>query len=142
MKKLICIALAITCLMSLTACGKTEAQSDSVEAEPTIKNEEMALSELKQGDEVSIVGQVAAYSLENGNTLWVQVLRQGERTVVYHCQMKEEYIADAEALNIMETAKVTGKFLNLVDMANEPEVSLEAENIAIIVTLYDCVLTD
>ena len=157
MKKLICITLAITCLMSLAACGtkeeqKTETavpvsdvqeeQNTDTKVESTENREEVSLSELKQGDEVSIVGQTAASSLENGDTLWVQVLRQGERTIVYHCQMKDEYIEQAEKLNILDVTKVKGNFLNLIDMANEPDVSLSPENIAIIVTLYDCELTD
>lgn len=118
--------------MTLTACGG-KGNTPTVAADVDVYA-------LKQGDEVSIVGQTAASTLENGNTLIVQVLRNGDRTVVYHCQMKDEFIAEAEGYKPLDVAKVTGKFLSLTDMAGEPGVELPKENIAILVTLYDCEL--
>ena len=132
MKKMLCISVIIVFLVALTACG---GKSGTPTTAPDID-----IYALKQGDEVSIVGQTAASTLENGNTLIVQVLRSGDRTVVYHCQMKDEFIAEAEGYKLMDVAKVTGKFLSLTDMADEPGVELPKENIAILVTLYDCEL--
>lgn len=132
MKKLLCISAIIVFLVTLTACGG-KGNTPTVAADVDVYA-------LKQGDEVSIVGQTAASTLENGNTLIVQVLRNGDRTVVYHCRMKDEFIAEAEGYKPLDVAKVTGKFLSLTDMAGEPGVELPKENIAILVTLYDCEL--
>ena len=129
MKKLLCISVIIVFLVTLTACGG-KGNTPTVAADVDVYA-------LKQGDEVSIVGQTAASTLENGNTLIVQVLRNGDRTVVYHCH---EFIAEAEGYKPLDVAKVTGKFLSLTDMAGEPGVELPKENIAILVTLYDCEL--
>lgn len=132
MKKLLCISVIILFLVALTACG---GKSDT-----PATDEDVDIYALKQGDEISIVGQTAASTLENGNTLIVQVLRNGDRTVVYHCQMKDEFIAEAEGYKLLDVAKVTGKFSSLTDMAGEPGVELPKENIAILVTMYDCEL--
>lgn len=132
MKKLLYISAIIVFLVALTACG---GKSDTPTTAPDVD-----VYALKQGDEISIVGQTAASTLENGNTLIVQVLRNGDRTVVYHCQMKDEFIAEAEGYKLLDVAKVTGKFSSLTDMAGEPGVELPKENIAIWVTMYDCEL--
>lgn len=84
----------------------------------------------EKGEAVKIVGQVAANSLVDGNTLWVQVLNENSRTIIYHCKMKDEYISEAEKLNILDVVKIRGSFLSKMD--------LEREDTAILVTLYDC----
>ena len=92
--------------------------------------ESVNLSEYKQGDAVSIVGQVAGSVLINGNTLWVQVQQSDGSFVIYHCQMKQEFIEAAESLKMLDVVKVDGLFLSYFDS--------EMENTSPIVTLYDC----
>ena len=103
-----------------------------VEEETEIEEviEGVNLSEYKQGDAVSIVGQVAGSVLINGNTLWVQVQQSDGSFVIYHCQMKQEFIEAAESLKMLDVVKVDGLFLSYFD--------LEMENTSPIVTLYDC----
>ena len=137
MKKHIFVIAAIFTMLLVTACGA----SGSDGAANGREGSDVDVFSLSQGDKVSIVGQVASYNLQNGNTLLVQVLKQGERTIVYHCQMKDEFIDKASEYTMLDVAKVSGKFLNLVDLSTEPDVELPEENIAILVTLYDCELT-
>ena len=153
MKKLL-VSLLSLMLVFLCACGGEEAQTstspqppeppvssvpveEAANAEPDEEDHSsedevsaMALEDLEIGDEVSIVGQKANSTLVNDKEIWVQVVKANERTVVYHCQLKDEYLSDGEALKMLDVVKVKGSFMSFMD--------LEQENTAIIVTLYDC----
>lgn len=142
MKRWIGLALTLIMIFALCACGSTASTAGGRQETPAPENKEteVSLDDLKQGDEVSIVGQKANSTLVNDKTIWVQVLRDGERAIIYYCQMKDEYIEEAGALKMLDVVKIKGNFLNVVDMAGEPENSLPSENTAIIVNLYDCEL--
>lgn len=153
MKKMLLLLLSLM-LVLLCACGGQESQSstsleppeppvssdpiedqDASEPEEEDHSEEdevstTALEDLEIGDEVSIVGQKANSTLVNDNEIWVQVVKADERTVVYHCQLKDEYLSEGEALKMLDVVKIKGSFMSFMD--------LEQENTAIIVTLYDC----
>ena len=57
--------------------------------------------------------------------------------MVYHCQLKDEFLEQGENLKMLDVVKVKGCFLSVSDMAGETETAT-TENTAIIVTLYDC----
>ena len=120
MKKIIVALLILAMMIMVVGCNTTETPS----------NDEVNLSECKQGDSISISGQVAGSTLINGNTLWVQVKQGDGSFVIYHCQMKEEFIEAAESLKILDVVKVTGLFLSYVDLGQE--------NTSPVATLYDC----
>lgn len=145
MKKTLSFLLALLMVISLCACGDTstpatddtsspEQSSEPVESvvEEEPVEEGVAFEDLEIGDEVHVIGQKANATLVNDNTIWVQVVETEKRTVVYHCQMLEEYISEAEAFDMLDVVEVKGKFMSITDM--------EQENTAIIVTLYDCEL--
>lgn len=142
MKRWIGFALTLVMLFALCACGSAASTAGGGQETPAPENKEaeVSLDDLKQGDEVSIIGQKANSTLVNDKTIWVQVLRDGERTIIYYCQMKDEYIEEAGALKMLDVVKVKGNFLNVVDLVDEPENPLPSENTAIIVNLYDCEL--
>lgn len=126
MKKLLCVVLVIVCLVPLVACG------GGTKEETASAPKEVVLEELKQGDSVYIIGQKANATLVNGNTIWVQVQKEDKSTVIYHCQLKDEYLEKAESIPILNVVNVKGMFLSLLDM--------KMENTAPLVTLYDCEL--
>lgn len=148
MKKLFAIMLGLVMVFGLVGCSATpngelsdnlsqsvvDDLSDATDevTEDTSSDVEINIAELKQGDEVSIVGQVAGSTLVNGNTLWVQVKQRDGDFVLYHCQLKDEYIEQGENFKTLDVAKVKGSFLSLMD--------LEMENTMPVVTLYDCEL--
>lgn len=135
MKKIIMVLLVLAMIM-VTGCGTAETPAGDTETPSTTESgantesEGINLSECKQGDVISIVGQVAGSVLINGNTLWVQVQQDDGTFVIYHCQMKQEFIESAESLEMLDVVKIEGLFLSYVDM--------EMENTSPLVTLYDC----
>lgn len=92
-----------------------------------------SIKSLNQGDSVSVVGQKANSALVNGKTIWVQVL-DGEDTIIYYCDLKEEFRDEGEALSLLDVVKVNGSFLSVSES--------QSENMAHIVTLYDCEIAD
>ena len=132
MKKLLCTLLAILVVLFMAAGGGGTAEGKKEEDEITKKD--VALEDLKQGDSVSIIGQKANSTLVNGNTIWVQVQQEDKSFVIYHCQLKDEYIDKAESIQMLTAVKIKGLFLSFMDM--------EMENTSPLVTLYDCELID
>ncbi len=149
MKKVTSMLLVLGLLFSLCSCGSPTETTPSVEPSQTVEvtpspdptqepvESSISFTDLNSGDEVSIVGQKANGTLVNENTIWVQVVKEGERTVVYHCQLKDEFLEQGENLKMLDVVKVKGCFLSVSDMAGETETAT-TENTAIIVTLYDC----
>lgn len=146
MKKLISLVLAIIMVLSLCACGSTS-QSTGIENEqgasvqeydnstPTSENDndsDIDLTDLKQGDEVSVIGQKANSTLVNENTIWLQVQQEDGTFIIYHCQLKDEYLSAAVELKMLDIVKVRGCFFSYTDM--------QQENTSPLVTLYDCEL--
>ncbi|MBR3145516.1 MAG: hypothetical protein IKF53_06490 [Clostridia bacterium] len=136
MEKLLAIifVLLIT-VLSLAGCGNKQSgtkPSAKESVETSAQDIDLDLTELKQGDDVSIVGQVAGSTLENGDTLWVQVKQSDESFVIYHCQLKQEFIEKAEKLELGSIVKVKGSFLSFAEF--------EQENTADLAKLYDCEL--
>ena len=132
MKKLLCALLSILLVLFMAACEGGATESKKEEEETTQKN--VSLEDLRQGDVVSIIGQKANTTLVNGNTIWVQVQQEDKSFVIYHCQLKDEYLDKAESIQMLTVVKIKGLFLSLVDM--------EMENTSPIVTLYDCEMID
>ena len=132
MKKLLCTLLSILLVLFMSSCGGGTAEGNKEEDEITKKD--IALEDLKQGDEVSIIGQKANATLVNGNTIWVQVQQEDKSFVIYHCQLKDEYLDKAESIQMLTVVKIKGLFLSLVDV--------EMENTSPVVTLYDCEMID
>jgi ABC-type glycerol-3-phosphate transport system substrate-binding protein len=114
---------------SPSAVEETQAATDAADEGET-QNETLDLKELKQGDDVSIVGQVASSGLATDGTLWVQVEQGDGSFVVFHCQMKQEFEEEADALKMLSAAKIKGAFLNVTEF--------EQANTSTLVTLYDC----
>lgn len=152
MKKVLGVLLVLGLLLSLCSCGGPEEDSVSPESsetvgvtlspevsEPTLEPEtgSTSFSDLEIGDEVSVTGQKANSTLVNKKTIWVQVVKEGERTVIYHCQLKDEFVEQGGNLKMLDVVKVKGSFMSVSDMAGATETATE-ENTAIIVTLYDC----
>ena len=135
MKKFLSCALVVL-MLALVGCSNNEVDTDNTLASNTTVSEEteakseIPIDKLKQGDEVSIVGQVAGSVLINGNTLWVQVQQPDKTFVIYHCQLKDEHITAGEELKMLDAVKIKGCFLSLMDS--------EMENTSPLVTLYDC----
>lgn len=141
MKKLTALIMALLALsMILAGCGsEKQTESNKGEAQVSEKTQSsqtssMNIKDLKQGDEISIVGQVASSSLVNGDTLWVQVKQSDDSFVVYHCQLKSDYIDKAAVLKLGSIAKIKGFFMSFSEF--------EQENTAELVQLYDCELTE
>lgn len=148
MKRMICVFSLVAMLFSLTACGDGEqsggnvasdvaslsSQADSTTtSSKTETNNEIDPKSLKQGDEVSIVGQVASVPIEGViDSVDVQTQRQDGRWCIYKCTFKPEFDEQVKNLKSLDIAKVKGLFLSVTDM--------EMENTAILVTLYDCEL--
>ena len=122
MKKLIAMLLAVGMCFTLGACS-TEKQGEN----PTIAETK---SKLSAGDEVSIVGQVASTVRDGDSTLSIQIQNEDDRWVIYHCEMKDEFLEEAKGYKMSDVVKIKGLFLN--------EMDLEQENTAIMVYLYDC----
>ena len=149
MKKVTSMLLVLGLLFSLCSCGSPTETTPSVEPSQTVEvtpspdptqepvESSISFTDLNSGDEVSIVGQKANGTLVNENTIWVQVVKEGERTVVYHCQLKDEFLEQGENLKMLDVVKVKGCFLSVSDMAGETETAT-TEDTAIIVTLYGC----
>jgi RPA family protein len=133
MKKWLSLTLAIFMVFTLCACGSSPSTSQTDNQIQTQLTQE-EVYRLKQGDEVSIVGQKANSTLVNENTIWVQVQQNDGTFIVYHCQMKDEYLTVASELKMMDVVKVKGFFLSYTD--------LDQENTAPLVTLYDCELIE
>ena len=136
---ILCLVLAALVFgMIFVGCGTASTNEQNNKAAETTDGTssvtEMDITELKQGDTVSIVGQVASSRLVNDDTIWVQVKQSDGTFVIYHCQMKQEFIDSAEQLEMLDVAKVTGFFLSLTEF--------EQENTSPIVTLYDCELVE
>lgn len=154
MKKVILI-LTVILLMSLSACGgnndalqssstgqpgttddsaklSSESPSDPPETKQTPEQAEPSvdIQQLQSGDDVSIIGQRANSTLVNGNTIWVQVQQSDGTFVIYHCQLKDDFLDDAEDLKLGAVVKVEGLFLSLMES--------EQDNTSPLVTLYDC----
>ncbi len=115
--------------------SKVPSESPSEMSEPAlsskpIEESEISIHDLKSGDEVSIVGQVASTGLVDGETLWVQVQQADGTFVIYHCQLKEEFLDTGEKFELLDVAKIKGNFLSLTD--------LQKENTSPLVTLCDC----
>ncbi len=109
-----------------------ESTTSEVSSEPQENTDRLAtLKELSSGDEVNIVGQKANSTLVNENTIWVQVI-EGTDTFVYHCQLKDEFLEEASELKMLDVVKVKGLFLSMAES--------QEENMATVVTLYDCEL--
>lgn len=144
MKKILTIVAMVVLASSLVGCASSNS-NDNVNTGSSITvdtemdssgsvDSEMDITELKQGDEVSIVGQVASSGLVNGDTLWVQVKQSDGSFVLYHCHLKDEFLERAASLKTLSIAKVNGFFLSLMD--------LEMENTMPLATLYDCELVE
>mgnify|MGYP002765549681 CR=1 FL=1 len=133
MKKLIAVLLTAALICGLAGCGKDDSVGNEKEtsvSEAAKNDTQASVESLKQGDPVSITGQVAGSKLVNGNTLWVQVQQSDGSFIVYHCQLKDEFIDKAEGLKTLTVVSVDGLFLSIFDP--------EKENTAKLVTLYDC----
>lgn len=130
---ILCLVLAF--VMCLSACDtESDTADDTHEQKGTSSVVEKDITELKPGDTVSIVGEVACYGLVNNDTIWVQV-QQADRTfVIYHCHLKSEFLSRAEKFETFDIVKVKGFFLSLMD--------LEKEYTSPVVTLYDCELVE
>ena len=148
MKKLVSLVLAIIMALSLCACGSTSQSTGSENEQgvsvqeydnstPTSENDndsDIDLTDLKQGDEVSVIGQKANSTLVNENTIWLQVQQKDGTFIIYHCQLKDEYLSAAGKLKMLDIVKVRGCFFSYTDM--------QQENTSPLVTPYDCVLNE
>ncbi len=146
MKKCLSVFLSFVLILSLCACGSTsqdtgnenEQGASTQEPDKSTPNTEndndsdIALTDLKQGDEVSIIGQKANATLVNENTIWLQVQQKDGTFIIYHCQLKDEYLSAAGELKMLDIVKVRGCFFSYTDM--------QQENTSPLVTLYDCEL--
>ena len=151
MKKLFAIMLGLVMVFGLVGCSATpngelsdnisqsvvDDLSDTTDevtesTEDTSSDVEINIAELKQGDEVSIVGQVIGSGLEDGEPLWVKVQRQDGDHILYYCYMKQEFMDAASKLESLNVVKVKGLFLSYYDV--------NRDNLASAVTLYDCEL--
>lgn len=139
MRKIIALVLALfTISLLFVGCGgEKQSKNENGSTESTTdasstQTKETNLKDLKQGDEVSIVGQVASSSLVNGDTLWVQVKQNDGSFIVYHCQLKSEYVDKVEAPKLGSVAKVKGLFMSFSEF--------DQENTANLVQLCDCEL--
>lgn len=148
MKKVLVFGLYAVTMVFLVACGAptraSSASSASNEPGSTSVGESTSstpspseqsstpvnIEDLSSGDEVSIVGQAASTGLVNGNTVWVQVSQPDGTFVIYHCQLKDEFIGEGEEVKLLDVVKIKGSFLSLLDS--------EQENTSPLVTLYDC----
>ena len=129
----IILTMLVVCFM-LVACSFNSNESSvsssgmSTESEETFN--EFEIDQLKSGDTVSIVGQVAISLQDGSDTISVQVLRENDRMLLYRCQLKSEFLDEGKELELLDVVKIKGTFLNIMD--------LEQENTAIVVNLYDC----
>lgn len=118
MKKLICGLLAMMMCSLLVACSSETKPGNTESTE----------------EQISIVGQVASTVADDDSTLSVQVQDENGRWIIYHCDMKDEYLDEAKEFKMSDVAKVKGYLLS--------EMDLEQENTAVIVNLYDCELVE
>lgn len=131
MKKYIICGLMLSIVFGLVGCGENGTSEESTPSVvPSSVSSSVSLDSLKQGDKVSITGQVASGGLVNGDTLWVQVQQNDGSFVIYHCQLKEEFIEKASDLKMLKVVSVKGLF------ASRFEVN--QSNTSPLVTLYDC----
>lgn len=133
-------------LLFLAGCSaetpqSTESLSSSDVLESSVEPEEseeeqmpIDIQQLKSGDDVSIVGQRANSTLVNENTIWVQVQQPDKTFIIYHCQLKDEFIDKVEDLKLGTVVKVKGQFLSLTEF--------EQENTSPLITLYDCEIVE
>lgn len=138
MKKLSILLILLVMCFSLAACSSNSSESSTPSSDSSTESEQSSSesdsNHLKSGDSVSIVGQVAVTIRDDGDTISVQVQRKDGRWVIYHCQLKADFVEKAKEFKMSDVAKVNGSFLSMTD--------LEQENTAIIVNLYDCELTE
>lgn len=138
MRKFSILLLVFVLMVTICSCGSpSNVEQDDLEKSESVEPEEISFSQCEIGDEISVTGQKANATLVNENTIWVQVTKQGERTVVYHCQLKPEFLEQGEVLSMLDVVSIKGCFMSVNDMAGLTE-NLTPENTAIIVTLYDC----
>lgn len=131
-KKFICSLVVVVLMLTVVACSSPQ-QTDKDNTSPSeTVSEKIDIKSLKADDEVTIVGQKANSTLVNNDTIWVQVQIEDATFVIYHCQLKDEYLETAGGMGLSQVVKVKGKFLSLIDV--------EAENTSPIVNLYDCEL--
>lgn len=119
MKKLFAILITVVMCFAFASCSSNNQES----SENTDSTEE----------QVSIVGQVAS-TVGDDSTLSIQVQNEDGRWVIYHCEMKDEFLDEAKEFKLSDVAKVNGFLLN--------EIDSEQENTAIIVNLYDCEIVE
>lgn len=138
MKKLSIVLTLLALCLSLVACSSNSDESATPPSGSSIESEqssnESESNQLKSGDNVSIVGQVAVAIRDDGDTISVQVQREDGRWVIYHCQLKADFIEKAKEFKMSDVAKINGSFLSMTD--------LEQENSAIIMNLYDCEIVE
>lgn len=120
MKKLFAILITVAMCFAFASCSSNNQES----SENTDYTEE----------QVSIVGQVASTVGDDDSTLSIQVQNEDGRWVIYHCEMKDEFLDEAKEFKLSDVAKVNGFLLN--------EIDSEQENTAIIVNLYDCEIVE
>ena len=123
---------ATSSIANQSVASSNNQSSSSTVSQSAASTSSTDITELKQGDAVSIIGQVASSILLNGNTLWVQVKQTDNTFVIYHCQFKQEWLESISSYNTLDVVKIKGAFSNLID--------LEQENTMPIISLYDCEL--
>ncbi len=130
MKKLIALLLTMGVCFSFAACSSDSGKTSETPSESSSVSEESESNEYEQGDEISVTGQVAVALKEGDTKLSVQVQGDNDRWIIYHCEMKEEFVGKASEFKLTDVAKIKGSFLSIIDS--------EQENTAIIINLYDC----
>ena len=131
-KKFICSLAVVVLMFTVVGCGSSQQTDKADTNQSNTVSEKIDIKSLKADDEVTIVGQKANSTLVNNNTIWVQVQLEDATFVIYHCQLKDEYLETAGEMKMLQAVKVKGKFLSLIDS--------DAENTSPIVNLYDCEL--
>lgn len=132
MKKLFVGLLTLTMCFALASCSSDnqESSGDTKSTETQISSEDTEST----GEQISIVGQVAADIEDGESTLSIQVQNDDGRWVIYHCDMKDEFLDEAKEFKLTDVAKVKGYVLSKSDLGQE--------NTAIIVNLYDCEIVE
>lgn len=131
-KKLICSLVVVVLMFTVVACNSSQQTDKADTTHSEAVSENIDIKSLKADDEVTIVGQKANSTLVNNDTIWVQVQLEDATFVIYHCQLKDEYLETASGMEMLQAVKVKGKFLSLID--------LDAKNTSPMVNLYDCEL--
>ena len=129
--RVIGLLMVVVLMFTVVACSSQQTDKADTTQSKTV-SEKIDIKSLKVDDEVTIVGQKANSTLVNNDTIWVQVQLEDATFVIYHCHLKDEYLETASGMEMLQSVKVKGKFLSLID--------LDAENTSPIVNLYDCEL--